>query len=326
MDPARGTRWIVRASLVLALTACGQGSETPAASAPDHSSGDVLVLHGTGDVSLDPRQIPAFRSEGYRWAWSGLDGLFRRDDLTVVNLECPVTDLIAPVEKPVNFRCDPRALPAARRAGVDVVSQGNNHAYDQGARGLVDSIEGLRAAGLGVVGAGADRAETLQAATFRREGWKVAVLGIDQIADPPASVAGPHTPGTAVGHDFGLALRAIHTAAADADLVVVAIHWGVEGDDRPTRLQIRQAHLMIDAGADVIFGSHAHRLQPMETYHARPIFYGLGNTVWPRVVEGSGGIAEVTAHPDGSVEGRVIPVEIVADGHPVPLTGSRPIS
>ena len=71
---------------------------------------------------------------------------------------------------------------------------------------------------------------------------------------------------------------------------------------------------MIDAGADVIFGSHPHRLQPVETYMGRPIFYSLGNLVWPRVSPSSSAtaIAEVVVTPDGAVRGRLIPVEIVS--------------
>ena len=319
MDAVRAVRWIVRASLVLALTACGLAAPEPASSP---SPRGTRVLHATGDVGLDPRQTPTFADHGYGWAWSGLRGLFEGDDLTVANLECPATDIAAPIDKAMTFRCDPAALPPAMTAGIDVVSQGNNHAFDQGPEGLLDSLAEIRAAGLDVVGAGANRAEALRAAIVRREGWTIALLGFDQVADPPGSVAGADRPGTAAGHDFGTIRRTIEGVATDADLVVVMIHWGVEGSVYPTALQVREAHRMVVAGADVIVGSHAHRLQPMETYRGRPIFYGLGNTVWPRIDGASGGIAEVIVGADGSIEGRIVPVEIVAHGHPV-VSGGR---
>ena len=76
---------------------------------------------------------------------------------------------------------------------------------------------------------------------------------------------------------------------------------------------------MIDAGADVIFGHHAHRLQPMDTYEGKPIFYGLGNFVWARFSAESSttAVAEVVVRPDGSITGRPLPATIVSDGHPV---------
>ena len=63
------------------------------------------MIHGTGDVSLDPGYIPAFGSNGYGWAWSGLGGLFPDDDLTIINHECPSTEIVAPLDKRFVFRC-----------------------------------------------------------------------------------------------------------------------------------------------------------------------------------------------------------------------------
>jgi poly-gamma-glutamate capsule biosynthesis protein CapA/YwtB (metallophosphatase superfamily) len=317
--PHRELRWVARVGVALTLASCAVAS-TPTT---DQAARGTLVIHGTGDVSLDPAQIPALRTYGYDWAWSGLGGLFNRDDLTMVNLECPATDIVEPEPKAFTFRCDPQALPAARRAGVDVANQANNHAYDQGPQGLVDSLHTIRAAGLASVGAGANESEALRAATFQVDGWTVTVVGIDQVLDPVGQVAGPDKPGTAAGHDFSLALRAVRDAAASSDLVVVMIHWGVELEARPRRYQVAQAHRMVDAGADVIFGSHPHRLQPMETYRGRPIFYSLGNFVWPRLTPAlrTTAVAEVTVTPDGAIRGRLLRVEIVSDGHPVLVAG-----
>ena len=302
----------------LTLASCAVAPSGPSAA----SVRGQLLLHLAGDVSLDPSQIPAFLARGYAWAWSGLDGLLQRDDLSIVNLECPATDVVDPVSKTYSFRCDPDALPAARRAGVDVASQANNHAYDDGPEGLLDSLERVRGAGIAPVGAGRNQAEALRAATFTIDGWSVAVVGIDQVLDPLDAVAGPDRPGTAAGHDFELALGAVRRAATTADLVLVSIHWGVEGEARPRRLQVDQAHRMIDAGADVIFGSHPHVLQPVETYRGKPIFYSLGNLVWPRTSAAAAAVAEITVTPDGAIGWRLLPAEIVSDGHPVLLSGS----
>jgi Bacterial capsule synthesis protein PGA_cap len=291
-------------------------SPTPTPSPQPRGS---LVIHGTGDVSLDPSYLPVFRSRGYRWAWSGLNGLFRRDDLTVINHECPSTDIVAPVPKRFNFRCDPDALPAARRAGIEVANLANNHGYDQGPRGLVDSIGNIRASGIEPIGAGRTEKAAERPAIFRVNGWKVAFVGFGEVLDPLNQTAGPHKPGTATGHSLKHKLRAIRNADAVADLVIVVIHWGVELDTHPRGYQIREGHRMIDAGADAIFGHHSHRLQPMSMYHGRPIFWGLGNFVWPAFsYEGSTtAVAEVTVGPKGHIHGRFLPARIVSDGHPV---------
>jgi capsule synthesis protein PGA_cap len=278
-----------------------------------------LLIHGTGDVNLDPSYIPNLAANGYGYAWSGLDGLFRRDDLTVINLECPVSDLRDPLDKKFVFLCDPDALPAAHRAGVDIANLGNNHGYDHGPEALLDSIENLNAAGIAPVGAGRNPKQALAPARLDLEGWRVAVLGFDMVIDPPEQVAAPGHPGTAAGHDTAAMLDAIRRADRRADLVIVTIHWGVELDTQPRADQVELGHDFIRAGADVIFGHHAHRLQPMEHYRGRPIFWGLGNFVWPNFsAEGSAtAVAEVVVRPDGRLRGRLLPSFIEAAGHPV---------
>jgi poly-gamma-glutamate synthesis protein (capsule biosynthesis protein) len=295
------------------------GSGAPAAAAPPAEEPKrTIVIHGTGDVSLDPSYIPAFRSNGYGWAWSGLDGLFEQDDLTVINHECPSTDIVAPIPKTFSFRCDPEALDEARRAGVEVASLANNHGFDQGPDGLIDSIRNLERADIMPLGAGSSEEEADAPRYVEVKGWRIGLVGVGEVIDPDYQVADGDEVGTAVGHDFPRALRAIREAEANADLVIVVIHWGVELDTQPREYQVLEAHRMIDAGADVIFGHHAHRLQPMEVYEGRPIFYGLGNFVWPHFsVEGSTtAVAEVFVRPDGTIRGRLLPAYIGSDGHP----------
>jgi hypothetical protein len=299
------------------------GSPGAAAAAPPTPMSppprEKIVIHGTGDVSFDPDYIPAFRSNGYGWAWSGLDGLFRDDDLTVINLECPSTDIVAPIPKTFSFRCDPAALPVAKRYGVDVANLANNHGYDQGPDALLDSIRNVERADLVAVGAGEDAEEADAPHYVEVKGWRIGIVGVGEVLDPINQVAMGNEPGTSVGHDFPRALRAIREAEANADLVVVVIHWGVELDTQPREYQIDEAHRMIAAGADMIFGHHAHRLQPMDHYKGRPIFYGLGNFVWPNfsVAGSTTAVAEVVVFPNGGIRGRLLPAFIESPGHPV---------
>jgi len=283
-----------------------------------------LIVHAAGDVSLDPGFISTYRTMGYAYAWSGLGGLFRRDDLTIVNLECAVTNAGSPVPKEFNFRGDPAALGAMRRAGVDVASMANNHSYDFGPAGLMDTRTNIRTTGMAAVGAGRDPKQALAPALFTIDGWRVAVLGFDKVVDPwPEAVAAPGHPGTAAGHDEDAMVSAVKAAAKVSDLVFVMIHWGVELDTQPRAADVALGHRMIAAGADAIFGGHSHRLQLMEIYRGRPIFYSLGNFVWINhsVAGSTTAVAEVRVRPTGRVSGRLIPAVIEAPGHPV--LGSR---
>ena len=293
-----------------------------AAPSPTPEPRGRLVIHGTGDVNLDPSYISTFAANGYEYAWSGLGGLFRRDDLTVVNLECPASDTGTIIPKEFNFRCDPAALPIMRRAGVEVANQANNHGYDFGPDALLDSVANLRASDIVPVGAGPNARAALKPAVMEIDGWTVAVVGLGMVVDPPDSVAAKGKPGIAAGHDPSQMLDAIARADSLADLVIVTIHWGVELDTQPRAEQVELGEQFVRAGADIVFGHHAHRLQPLTHVRGRPIFWGLGNFVWPNFsAEGSTtAVAEVIVQPDGTLRGRLLPAYIEAPGHPV-LTG-----
>lgn len=278
-----------------------------------------LVIHGTGDVNLDPNYIPALREQGYAHAWTGLSGLFTGDDLTVVNLECAVSALGAPVPKAFNFRCDPAALPAMRAAGVDVANLANNHGGDYGAQALLDSRANLLRAGIAAIGAGENAAVANAPALFTVNGWTIAVLGFSGVVPSGDWLAGPAHPGMANGYDIPSMTTAIRAAGQLADLVFVTIHWGRELDTQPRTEDVARAHAMIDAGADGIFGHHTHRLQPLGWYRDRPIAWGLGNFVWPNLSAAGSqtAVAEFVVESDGSVKACLLPAVIVSPGHPV---------
>jgi hypothetical protein len=283
-----------------------------------------LVVHGTGDVNVDPDYIAAFRIEGYGYAWSGLDGLFVEDDLTVINLECPVSDLGTPAAKTFTFRCDPAALGPMRQAGIDVANLANNHSQDFGIDAMLDSIDRLGAAGIAPIGVGADVTAANAPALFEIGGWTVAVVGFGGVVPTPTWFATHDRPGMSDGDDIDSMVTAVQAADELADIVIVTIHWGVELDTEPRPEDIARAEAMIDAGADAIFGHHSHRLNPLGFYQGRPIAWGLGNFVWPRlsVAGATTAIARVTIEPDGTIGACLIPTEIVASGHPQPTTNT----
>jgi poly-gamma-glutamate synthesis protein (capsule biosynthesis protein) len=183
-------------------------------------------------------------------------------------------------------------------------------------------VANLRRSGIEPVGAGRNDRAALAPAILEIEGWTIAVLGFGMVVDPPQSVAAPGHPGIAAGHDTNAMLRAIEEAERRAELVIVTIHWGVELDTQPRAEQVQLGEAFVEAGADIVFGHHAHRLQPVTHHRNRPIFWGLGNFVWPNFsLEGATtAVARAVVEPDGSVRGRLLPAFIEAPGHPV-LTG-----
>ena len=75
---------------------------------------------------------------------------------------------------------------------------------------------------------------------------------------------------------------------------------------------------MLDAGADIIFGHHQHRMNPLEAIDGKPVFWGLGNFVWPHnsTASATTGIARAVINPDGSIDACIIDAFIRTHGRP----------
>lgn len=297
----------------------------PATTTTTQPAKGALVIQGTGDVAVDPDYIPALAVNGWDHAWSGLGGLFLDDDLTVVNLECVPSDIGSPLPKTFVFRCPTEALSSIRAGGVDVANMGNNHSGDFGKEALVDGRAQLEAAGIAPVGAGSDVREAGAPALFEIEGWQVAVVGFGGVAPSESWYATEDRAGMRSGDHIEEMVEAVAAADDIADIVVVTIHWGRELDTVPLEEDIQRAEAMIEAGADIIFGHHQHRLNPLDDVDGAQVFWGLGNFVWPRLSTPSAttAVARAVVHPDGSIEGCLIPAFIETAGRPV-LTSEPP--
>lgn len=291
----------------------------PATSPSTTASPRPLIIHGTGDLNVDPGYIPALAAQGYGHALAGLDGLFTTDDLTVVNLECTPSNVGTRQDRPFSFRCDPAALPVLAADGVDVANLGNNHSMDYGPDAVVDSVANIRESGMAAVGAGANRDEAFRPAVFERGGRTIAVLGFGGVYLARDWLATDERPGMSDGLDLPAMVAAVESAATSADVVIVTIHWCCELETTPNTRNRAQAEALVEAGANVIFGHHHHRLQPMEMVDGSAVAWGLGNFVWPRLSQAGAdtAVARVVISPGGDVIACLLPVTIVSSGHPV---------
>jgi hypothetical protein len=279
-----------------------------------------LVVNGTGDVNLDPTFVRSFPATGYADAWTGLYGVFLRDDLTIVNLECSPSELGTKWVKAYNFRCDVDSLPSMKAAGVDVANLANNHSMDYGFDAMLNGKQNLVNVGILPVGTGADKQEAYTPVIVERNGWTIAVIGSGGVNPETGSwLALDDRPGMTHGDDTESIAAAVAKAKENNDLVLVTAHWGEQGTTRPRGFERRQAEAWIDAGADGVFGHHQHMLQPLEWYNDRPIAWGLGNFVWqayPAAAKKTA-IAQFVFEPDGRIGACLVPVVIERSGHPV---------
>jgi len=199
-------------------------------------------------------------------------------DIAMANFENPAPDRFTWHKAKTVFTADPTLIDGLVKAGIDYVGIANNHIGDAGNNGILQTIANLKKRGLKYSGAGKDLAAAQRPAILDANGTKVAILAYDAIA--PGYHAAKGEPGSSK-----LTIKAVQAGVkaarkAGAKVVIVFPHWGTEYRYSPFQNQQRLARQIIDAGADMIIGNHAHYAAAVEVYKGKPIWYALGNFVF----------------------------------------------
>jgi poly-gamma-glutamate synthesis protein (capsule biosynthesis protein) len=337
------------------------------------SPGDLIVLLA-GDLVLDAEDPD-------HWL-AGIAPALDAADVAIGHLEVPHTrrgtELAGDVPAPP---AAPEHLDALARAGFDMLSLAGNHIADQGADGIADTIERLSQLGIAHTGAAATLAGARRPARHDRGGRRIALLAYNSGGPEAAWAAadragcsylklatadgGPVTPMAEIEDLTEEAIWQltddIVSARSSADLVIVSLHKGVVHTPAvlvPYERSIAVAALA--AGADIVFGHHAHILRGIEISAGRPVFHGLGNAcvvtraldpgqqhparaAWarrrrelfgfepdpryelapfhPEAVHGVLGI--VIVHASGRLTTGVVPVHVEPPGRPVCVSDER---
>lgn len=231
-----------------------------------------IVINVVGDVHGE-RAVK-------RDALLSLKQYFSDADLNIFNLETAVTDKDKPEEKQYNFRTQPAFLNSLKSIGFNVATIANNHSYDFGEDGFLDTLKNLDKAGIAYVGGGLDSAAAYRGRVFTVRGVKIGILGFAKVNGGPASIAGKDKVGTTNGYDRKPTSAAIAAIKKQSDVVIILTHWGEEGSFCPRGTEVSSAKEWFEQGADIIVGSHTHTLQPISLQGNKLIAYSMGNFIF----------------------------------------------
>jgi poly-gamma-glutamate synthesis protein (capsule biosynthesis protein) len=248
-------------------------------------------------------------------------------DLTMVNVETAITDAGEPVAgKNYHFRSPAQTFDALKAAGVDVVNMANNHSLDYGPSGLQDTFAAIDAAKLPVIGLGRDADHAYAPYRTTIKGQRIAILSASDWLEPAlvdSWAATDAQPGIAFSIDRTRLLAEVAKVRPEVDTLVVFLHWGTEETWCASGEQQDLATALLGAGADIIVGSHAHRVFGAGKVGPALVAYGMGNFVYWREDGESGrsGVLQVTATGREVDRYSWVPARIT-DGVPVPQTGA----
>ena len=289
-------------------------------------SGEAITIAFAGDMYFEG-VLRARLDTDPATALGPFADILRGADLAVSNLETSIAVGGTRANKQFAFRAPPTAVDALRAAGLDVVSMANNHGVDYGEDGLQESVAVARAQpDHFIIGIGADDREAFAPFTAEVKGQRVSVIGATQVLDSSLIQAWTATAdhgGLASAKRVDRLVAEVQAARAASDTVIVFLHWGIEKMTCPTGDQQALARTLVDAGADIVVGSHAHRLQGGGRLGDAVVHYGLGNFLFKEnSAEGARtGVFEVTVTGRRVDSYRWIPGRI-SGSVPQPLSGA----
>ena len=221
----------------------------------------TVTVSFVGDLTLteDARSsssigFNAVVGDDYEYCFQNCKDIFLADDLTLGNLENAVTDLTSYAQKEFVFKMKPEALEMLQIAGIEAVNIANNHTKDFKLEGLEDTRDNLDE--YGIIWSDADNVAIYETP----DGIKIGMFGIGN--------SGTLDQGKACIDEL---------KEMGANIIIASCHWGVEKMYTPNNDQISLAYGLIDYGADIVIGTHPHRLQPIEEYNGKYICYSLSN-------------------------------------------------
>ncbi|GAA4892361.1 CapA family protein [Tessaracoccus lubricantis] len=201
-------------------------------------------------------------------------------DLAICHSEVPFAPPGGPYRNYPLFAVPQEIAPAIKATGWDLCTTASNHALDAGWDGLVRTIEVHRTAGILTAGTHASAEEASHPVLFTTAaGVRVAVIsqtyGLNGLPKPEGK------PWSVDLLDAGAAVaQAAAARAAGADIVVVHMHAGGEYSSDVTPEQAAFADAVTAAGeVDLVFGQHAHVVQPITRVNGTWVVFGAGNLI-----------------------------------------------
>jgi poly-gamma-glutamate synthesis protein (capsule biosynthesis protein) len=268
---------------------------------------EITILIG-GDLCPMRRNERPFVAGEPEPIYHDLLPVMREKDLSIVNLECPLTEVEDPIRKSgPSLRADPRCATGLKAGEIDVAVLANNHIMDQGPQGLEETMRACRTQGIETVGTGMNLEQARKPLLRTVKGLRVGLLAV---AEHEFSIALRRKPGAAPLDPIEN-LYQMQAVREDVDLLVLLIHGGNEHYPLPSPRVVQVGRFLARMGADLVVWNHIHRHGGLEIHDGVPILYGQGNFIFDKGEQSeawnTGYLARVRAGQEGVRNVELIP-------------------
>jgi poly-gamma-glutamate synthesis protein (capsule biosynthesis protein) len=288
---------------------------------------NTITISAAGDVTMGRDALTSYtnsfdhvfelQKRDYSYFMKNVKPIFQNDDLTIVNLEGPLTSASLKAEKQYRFKGPAAYAEVLKQSSIEAVNLANNHMFDYLDQGYWDTVSNLSAANIGYSGFEhkyLTEIKGIKIGMFGFTGWDSGKQKKDEIK------------------------KAVEDLKSQgANLIIASFHWGEERMYTPNQTQKELGRYCIDLGVDLVLGHHSHVIQGIETYKGKSIVYSLGNFCFGGNKNPSDKDAYIYQHSfsfkDNVLQmeaGQIIPVSIssVKDRNnyqPTPLEGLEAI-
>jgi poly-gamma-glutamate capsule biosynthesis protein CapA/YwtB (metallophosphatase superfamily) len=233
-------------------------------------AGDVMLSRNVGSkiVTAKDPELP-FKKVGED---------IKNYDISFANLESPFNNTGSRVTQGLVFKAEPDWIKGLLYAGFDVMSTANNHAYDQGKKGIEFTLKHLSDNGIVPVGTGLDCHDGV---VITKNNLRIGFLAYSYAAFND----GGNIPDPLVcdWNDTAQIKEDVAALKLRSDFVIVSGQYGIEYQRQPEPKNVVTARAAVDAGADLVIGHHPHWVQIPEQYKGKWILYGIGNFVFDQM-------------------------------------------
>lgn len=285
---------------------------------------EKITISLAGDVSYSTYVKNKVEQFGVGYPMQNVREIFKNDDITFINLETAITDYkkVANSKKEYNFASDSNTALELFNSSVEIVNIANNHTLDYGQKGFIDTMNLLDKSSVKYVGGGRNYNEALSAKIIEVKNKKIGFLAFNAVVPGRTWIANDKRAGhvSMYPYEVDKRLNYIKEVKSQVDYLILSIHWQGLSDPKKENNFINAAHKLVDAGVDVVVGTHPHLMQATEYYKNGIIFYSLGNFIFPNM----GGRADKAAIVQLELEPNA-EQELKVKYIPTKMCGNRPV-
>lgn len=249
-------------------------------------------LVAVGDIMMHGAQIksgynPTTKTYNYDHFFTEVKGILSFGDWIIGNLETTLSGPETGYTGYPLFNAPDSLADAIKKAGFNIISKTNNHSLDRGEKGVLKTLEKVKKRGLIPVGTAASAEESAKIVIVEKNNISMAILGYSY---------GTNGIPIPKGKDYLVSLINPKKMIQDidkarktgVDIVTVILHFGLEYQRQPNAEQKALVKQLVNAGADIILGSHPHVVQPYQIFEKTEesgklkkavVIYSMGNFI-----------------------------------------------